>query len=259
MGRRRTESRLSAVTRGTSFSYALSCFGGDRGSAARPTRAEYGRGLIAKGDGFDQQLQAEEALEYYLPANKLEPDNVDLLVRIARQYRHMMSDTSSKKRKTSARKYLARVCAACCRPSLRTIPRPSSHRRSATGKCFPTWEARIRSMPRRGSRRRWIARSQLDPNNDTAWHILGRWNRVLADVNVDQAGPGQGALRRSAGDDQRRGGEVSAESNRDQSQPAHPLHRARPHLRRRWDGKRRRASISSRDSRCLTRKRTIRK
>jgi len=23
----------------------------------------------------------------------------------------------------------------------------------------------------------------LDPNNDTAWHILGRWNRVLAEVN----------------------------------------------------------------------------
>jgi len=25
---------------------------------------------------------------------------------------------------------------------------------------------------------------QLDPRNDTAWHILGRWNRVLAKVNV---------------------------------------------------------------------------
>jgi tetratricopeptide (TPR) repeat protein len=25
---------------------------------------------------------------------------------------------------------------------------------------------------------------KLDPKNDTAWHILGRWNRVLADVNV---------------------------------------------------------------------------
>ena len=25
---------------------------------------------------------------------------------------------------------------------------------------------------------------QLDPRNDTAWHILGRWNRVLANVNV---------------------------------------------------------------------------
>jgi len=25
---------------------------------------------------------------------------------------------------------------------------------------------------------------QLDPKNDTAWHVLGRWNRVLANVNV---------------------------------------------------------------------------
>src|SRR5262249_50824383 len=25
---------------------------------------------------------------------------------------------------------------------------------------------------------------RLDPSNDTAWHILGRWNRVLADINV---------------------------------------------------------------------------
>src|SRR5260370_4984355 len=25
---------------------------------------------------------------------------------------------------------------------------------------------------------------ELDPANDTAWHILGRWNRVLADVNA---------------------------------------------------------------------------
>jgi tetratricopeptide (TPR) repeat protein len=24
----------------------------------------------------------------------------------------------------------------------------------------------------------------LDPRNDNAWHILGRWNRVLANVNV---------------------------------------------------------------------------
>ena len=25
---------------------------------------------------------------------------------------------------------------------------------------------------------------QLDPNNDTAWHVLGRWNRVLADTST---------------------------------------------------------------------------
>src|SRR6476619_3477381 len=62
-------------------------------------RAEDTDALIAKGDQFDKQLQAKEALEVYLPANKLEPDNVKLLVCIARQYRHLMSDTSSKQEK----------------------------------------------------------------------------------------------------------------------------------------------------------------
>ena len=62
-------------------------------------RAEEADALIAKGDQFDQRLQAKEALEVYLPANKLEPNNVKLLVCIARQYRHLMSDTSSKQEK----------------------------------------------------------------------------------------------------------------------------------------------------------------
>src|SRR5471030_1697387 len=62
-------------------------------------RAEEADALIAKGDQFDKQFQAKEALEDYLPANKLEPNNVYLLVRIARQYRHLMSDTSSKPEK----------------------------------------------------------------------------------------------------------------------------------------------------------------
>src|SRR5258708_19900410 len=55
--------------------------------------------LIAKGDEFDKRLQAKEALDNYLPADKLKPGNVDLLVRIARQYRHLMADASSKKEK----------------------------------------------------------------------------------------------------------------------------------------------------------------
>ena len=55
--------------------------------------------LIAKGERCEKQMLTKEALENYLPANKLEPENVDLLVRIARQYRHLMSDASAKKEK----------------------------------------------------------------------------------------------------------------------------------------------------------------
>src|SRR5687768_13405590 len=51
--------------------------------------------LIQKGDVFYDQLQPAEALKFYLPAEKLDSNNVRLLVRISRQYRHLMSDAAN--------------------------------------------------------------------------------------------------------------------------------------------------------------------
>ena len=56
--------------------------------------AESAEELIQKGDVFYAKLQAAEALKFYLPAEKLDPNNVRLLVRIAREYRHLMSDAT---------------------------------------------------------------------------------------------------------------------------------------------------------------------
>jgi hypothetical protein len=75
----------------------------------REIRGAEADALIAKGDVFDKQLQAAEALESYLPAEKLEPDNPQLLVRIARQYRHLMTDATSKKEKASSGTDLSRL------------------------------------------------------------------------------------------------------------------------------------------------------
>ena len=55
---------------------------------------------------------------------------------------------------------------------------------------------------------------QLDPNNDTAWHMLGRWHRVLADIGGVKRVARQSALWRLAGDDERRGGEMPFKSHR---------------------------------------------
>src|ERR1043165_6878606 len=52
--------------------------------------------LLKKGDVLDKKFAAKEALDYYLPAEKLEPNNPKVLTRIARQYRHLMSDASKK-------------------------------------------------------------------------------------------------------------------------------------------------------------------
>src|SRR5258707_3248383 len=68
--------------------------------AAGKTRAsESAEDLIRKGDVFYAKLQPTEALKFYLPAEKLDPNNAQLLVRIARQYRHLMSDASAKDQK----------------------------------------------------------------------------------------------------------------------------------------------------------------
>ena len=146
-------------------------------------RAEDTDALIAKGDQFDQQLQAKEALEVYLPANKLEPNNVKLLVCIARQYRHLMSDTSSKQEKLR----LGNISLEFASRAATLAPNNAEAQLSpaiSLGKMLPFMGSKdqIKASPRiKAAVDRTLL---LDPNNDNAWHILGRWNRVLADVNV---------------------------------------------------------------------------
>jgi hypothetical protein len=55
--------------------------------------------FISKGDTLDLKLQASEALGFYLAAEKLEPKNASLLCRIARQYRHLMVDATTREEK----------------------------------------------------------------------------------------------------------------------------------------------------------------
>src|SRR5436189_314723 len=67
--------------------------------ASNATGLESAGDLIQQGDVCYAKLQAAEALKFYLPAEKLDPSNFRLLVRIARQYRHLMSDATVAKEK----------------------------------------------------------------------------------------------------------------------------------------------------------------
>src|SRR4030088_585749 len=55
--------------------------------------------LIKNGDGCYAKLQAANALRFYLPAEKLEPNNERLLVHISREYRHLASDATKTEEK----------------------------------------------------------------------------------------------------------------------------------------------------------------
>src|SRR4051812_44061155 len=138
--------------------------------------------LVEKGKAFDRKFQAKEALPLYLSAEKLEPKNPDLLVRIARQYRYLMTDASDKQEKLRlghiALDYSTR--AAACGPrdcDAQLAPAIT------LGKMLPYMPTKeqVAASPRiKESVDKALA---VDSHSDTAWHVLGRWNRVLAEVS----------------------------------------------------------------------------
>ena len=149
---------------------------------AKPLPAESADALVEEGAVFDRKLDAKEALSFYLLAEKLEPHNPHILIPIARQYRHLMADASTKEEKLRlgyvAMNYSKR--AGACGPHDAEAQLDLA---ITLGKMLPYMSAKeqVDASPRiKESVDKALA---LNPSNDTAWHILGRWNRVLAEVN----------------------------------------------------------------------------
>jgi tetratricopeptide (TPR) repeat protein len=139
--------------------------------------------LIAKGDASDVKLDGAQALEFYLPAEKLEPNNVRLLVRISREYRHLMSDTAKLDQRLSlgntAVNYAKR--AAALDPN---DPETQLAVAISYGKLEPFEGNREKIEASRLIKDAADKVIKLDPSSDLGWHVLGRWHMALADVNA---------------------------------------------------------------------------
>ena len=144
--------------------------------------AESADELVEKGKVFERKFQPQRALSFYLAAQKVEPQNCHILVRIARQYRYLMTDASAKDEKLRfgyiALDYTTRAAAAGpqdCDAQLATA--------ITLGKMLPYMPTKEQITASPKIKESVDKALQLDPNNDTAWHTLGRWNRVLAEVS----------------------------------------------------------------------------
>ena len=145
--------------------------------------AESAEELIQKGDVFYAKLQAAKALKFYLPAEKLDPNNVRLLVRIAREYRHLMSDATQ----ASEKLQLGNTAVCYAQRAVALAPNdPETQLALAIS---------YGKMPPLEGTKQQIAHSRLikiavdkaialNPTNDLAWHVLGRWYRALAEVGT---------------------------------------------------------------------------
>ena len=138
---------------------------------------------ICKGDVCDQKFQAKEALQYYLPAEKADPNNVHVLVCIARQYRHLMTDASSKEDKLKlaniALDYSKRAAAVGTSDAEAQLSPAITF-----GKMMALLGKRDQIEASKKIKESAERAIRLDPNNDLAWHVLGRWHQVIADVGT---------------------------------------------------------------------------
>jgi len=146
------------------------------------TRAGSADDLIKSGDDLDLKLKASEALAFYLEAEKLEPKNASLLVRIARQYRHLMVDATTREEKLR----LGGIALDYAQRAATLAPNDSEAQLSPAisyGKMVALQGIKEQIESARRIKDAVDKAIKLDPHNDLAWNVLGRWNKVLADVN----------------------------------------------------------------------------
>ncbi len=146
------------------------------------SQAETTAELIAKGDAADNSFNPSKALESYLPAEKLNPNDVGLLLRIARQYRHLMCDVWN----VSDKLKYGNISLAYAKRAAALAPNNSEAQLSPAityGKMLP-YEGKAEQVAASPLIKAAADLAlKLDPRNDTAWHVLGRWHQSLANIS----------------------------------------------------------------------------
>ena len=139
--------------------------------------------LIKQGDVFDEKFEPAEALDSYLSAEKLAPDNVVLLLRIARQYRHLMQDET----KVETKKKLGGIARDYAERAVKAAPDEAEAHLSVAithAKMVPILSTKEKMEASRMVKTAVDKAISLDPKKDQAWHILGCWHQRLADVGM---------------------------------------------------------------------------
>jgi tetratricopeptide (TPR) repeat protein len=137
--------------------------------------------LIQKGDEFDLKFKPVEALQCYLPAEKMQPENVEILLRIARQYRHQMADTAAIKEKIR----LSDSALIYAKRALSLSPRNSEANLSVAicyGKALEIYSNKEKMAALCCIKSFADQAVALNAKNDLAWYVLGRWNQRVADM-----------------------------------------------------------------------------
>lgn len=139
--------------------------------------------LLKKGDALDAALKTNEALAVYLEAEKLQPNNADLLHRIAKQYGESQNDTKDKAERrrigNQGLEYAKRAVAADPNNGRAQLALAISY-----GRVAPYLDNKTKISYSKFVKQHVDKALALDPRDDLSWHVLGAWNFELANLNA---------------------------------------------------------------------------
>ncbi|MEX1110565.1 MAG: tetratricopeptide repeat protein [Chthoniobacterales bacterium] len=137
---------------------------------------------IEQGDSLDRGFKSAEALAAYQKALAADPDKADLLRKISKQYVEMVLDAPSKKEKLR----LAQLGYDTALQAKKLAPNDPEVRVTvavAAGRLAFYSESRRRLELSSVVRSESAEAVRLDPRFALGWHVLGRWNYEIANLN----------------------------------------------------------------------------
>ncbi len=139
--------------------------------------------FIQQGDAEERQGHTRAALACFRQAETLEPHNVGVLLRIAKQYSDLVADTKPEE----AAQAMAEKSLDYSRRAVELDPRNAKGRLSlaiAYGRLTDFVGNKVKLEYSKLIKAETAKSIELDPSDDFAWHVMGRWHFGVANVNA---------------------------------------------------------------------------
>ena len=146
--------------------------------AANPQAEQF----IEQGDAEVKAMHAPEALALFDQAAKADPNNAEILLRISQQYSNLIAQAKSP---AEAQDYARRSLDEAKQAVALAPDNPKAHLALAVayGRLTDFEDNRTKVEYSRYVKAEADKTLELDPREDFAYHVLGRWNYAVATLN----------------------------------------------------------------------------
>ena len=139
--------------------------------------------LVKQGDGEERHGNTRAALAIFREAERREPENVGILLRIAKQYSDLVGETKPE----AAAQGVAERSLAYSKRAVEIDPNNAKGRLSlavAYGRLTDFVGNKVKLEYSKLIKQEAQKSLELDPTDDFAWHVLGRWHFGVANVSA---------------------------------------------------------------------------